>query len=415
MVRNLTLLVGVCGLVMATALVEAGEASAVPQPIASVAASYANALAISDVSAAWELLSSQSRAATTLAQWQEGFLRRPAMRKPPATSLLRAIAAGATPPKVGEVLVRPDEAFIEISGTVQVPQQIVLVKESQGWRVDLAETDRLNSRQAATNFLDILREEANRAAMRSPGQPSLDASYPLLRAMLAPDAANYQAVDAQVTGDRAEVTVAAEIPVNLVVRATRSGAGWAVDFARPLLPVDTAAAEPLKQAAEIADRMKCEEQLGQLARAIQMYAGSSEDMLPDPARWMEQIRPFLPQPSQTHCPSDPAAGVSYAMNHNMAGKRLHQVANPNTTPLLYESAQHGNTPAGTGEGWPAPLRHPEGNLVAFADGSVRPMTQPPSFQVLEGAPGTGRAGVVAPGRARPRPPAGQMQPMMPPG
>jgi len=415
MTRKMVAVAIVWGVLLALGWAAAEAAGGqVPEPIAGVATSYANALAAGNLSQAWDLLSSPSRAATPVVQWQQAFERRPPMRKPPATSLLRAMAASTPPPAVGDVLVAPDEALVEVSGVVQVPQQIVLVKEAVGWRVDLAATDQLNSRRAAADFIEMLREEtaiSQRQGMRAPMQ---EVSYPLLRALLAGEATSYKAIEAQVSGDRAQVTVAAEIPVHLVLRAARSGPGWAVDLTRPVVPIDVSAPDPLQQAVALSERMKCEEQMSQLVRAIQMYATVSEDMVPDPARWFDQVRAFLPAPgpaqAQGHCPSDSVAGISYAMNRNLAGKRLHQIANPGTTPLLYESAGHGGNPAGVGENWPTPLRHPEGNLVAFADGSVRPMTQPPSFQVAEAPPGAVRGGVVLPGRGPGRPPVGQPVP-----
>jgi hypothetical protein len=120
-------------------------------------------------------------------------------------------------------------------------------------------------------------------------------------------------------------------------------------------------------------------------------------MLPDPARWLDQIRPFIQGPATLHCPTDSTPGTSYAMNRNLAGKKLHQIANPALTVMFYESALHGGSPTDLGQSWPEPARHSEGNLVAYADGSVRPVAIKPPFDVKEGSPApTGK--VTLPGR-----------------
>ena len=396
--RNCLLLLTSCGLLVALGAPRAGAArvtgDAIPPEIAAVAADYANALAVANAKGAWDLLSSQSRAEVSAVDWQEVFARRPPARKPPATSLLRAIASADSPPDVGDALVRTNEAFVAVKGTVRISQQYVLVRESVGWRVDLRASDRLNSSQAARDFLDVVSEDT---AASTRTRPSQELSLPLLRVLLAPEAIGYRVVAADLQGDTAHVTAEAEVPVNLVLRVTRSGAGWAVDLARPLLPLDASAPQTVQEAAAVADKMTCEQQLTQLARGIQMYAASSDDMLPDPSRWLDQISPFLPQPDQAHCPEDPAPGVSYAMNRNLAGKRLREIANPTLTVLLYESTLHSQNPADAGESWATPPRHAGGDFVAYADGSVRTVPLKPSFEVKVGAPGAPR--VIMPGRA----------------
>jgi len=361
----------------------AALASAAASAPASVAVEYANALAQGQRAQAYDLLSSQSRAGMTMEQWQSSFEQtRPSIRKPPASAVLRAMATAEPGPKIGDVVVHGDEALVEVSGVIQIPQAVALVKDAGAWKVDLQATDRLNGRQAAANFLDAIRAESEASRTRQ-GQ---EASLPLLQSLLVTEAKSYAATDTNMEGDRAQVTVTATVPVNLVLRANRTGPGWNVDLSRPLVPLDISAPEPLKQAAAMSDRSTCEEQLQALVRAVQMYASSSEDMLPDPSRWLQQIRPFLQGSPALHCPTDPTPGVSYAMNRNLVGKKLHQIANPGLTVMFYESTLHGDNPADKGETWPKPPRHPEGNLVAYADSSVRAVSLKPAFDVKEGPP-----------------------------
>jgi len=171
-------------------------AERVPPDIAEAARTYANALAAGDLKASWDLLSSESRSYVTAPEWDKAFTRRPSVPKPPPNTLLKALATAPAPPAVIDVLVRADEALIHVGGTVRVTQQIVLVRESAGWRVDIAASDRLNSREAGQVFLDAVREETNAAVPLPPGAPSRGPS--LLRALLGPHAKDYHVLEADV-------------------------------------------------------------------------------------------------------------------------------------------------------------------------------------------------------------------------
>ncbi len=368
-------------------------ADSVPPEIAHAAESYANALAAGDLKTSWALLSSGSRAQITAPEWESAFARAPSARKPPQSALLKALGTAPTPPAVIDVLPRADEALVHVGGSVQITRQIVLVREEAGWRVDLLASDRLNSRQAGQIFLDAIREEATAAVPRRAG--TAPASPSLLRALFAPQAKHYRVLQADVEQDRAQVTVAADIPVSLVLRTFRVGPGWTVDLTRPMLAVDPTSSDPLGDAVAAASKATCEDQLRRLARAIQMYAASSDDMFPDPDRWLDQIRPYLPHPPELHCPADPVAGVSYAMNRSLAGKRRRDIGNQGSTPLLFESTLHTQNPADAGESWAHPGRHPGGSLVLFADGSIRGAPKKPSFGVVGAKPLTQRRSVPA--------------------
>lgn len=359
-----------------------GEAASSP---GDAAVAYANALALGNTQRAWQLLSLKSREENDAAQWQTSFERQSPPMKPPTTTVLRALAAAPEAPIISDVLVKPDEAYLELKGTVQVIQHVVVVKEGAGWRIDLAATDAQNSKAAGQLFLDAVREEAlsgQSSRSRTPG------GMPLLQAMLAPQAKNYRVLSVDGDQNRAEVAVVADLPTNLVLRATRSGPGWTVDFSRPLAQVDLSNPAPLKEAAAQANRQTCEEQLRQIASAIQLYSASSDDMLPDPAKWLDQVSIYLPNPPRLHCPEDPKPGISYAMNRNLAGKRRREIANPSAVPLVYESTLHARNASDTGQSYPASAWHDAGNLVLYLDGSVRLTVTKPSFDAPSAPPGS---------------------------
>lgn len=372
---------------------------AVPPAIAATALSYAEALVAGDSAAAWRFLSAKTQSEIDPAQWRSASLQPPSPRPPSSNVLLRAIATAEPPPSIGNVLFRGGKAVVEIKDSIRITQELVLVKEGDRWLVDLTASDELNARAAAEVFLEAVGAESGMPS--GPRQVrTARSSLPMLRAVLAPNAKDYRVLEADVESDRARVTLACDLPVNLLLRAVRVGPGWTIDLTRPVLNIDPTAPNALEMAADEADeadRMDCQDQLRRLGHAFQMYAAASEDILPQASTWVDQMRPFLPPGTSLHCNSDTGEGISYAMNSNLGGKKRGQIANPSSTPLLYESTLHTSNPAGAGEGWPAPAFHAGGNMVLYADGSVRPTPEKPSFAVEEAEAG-------AQTQARPRPP-----------
>jgi hypothetical protein len=365
--------------------------------IAETALAYCNALLASDLTTSWQLLSWRSRSEMSAVEWEESFRTQPRTRTPPASSLLQRLTGGETPAEVGELLLTPKEALAQVSGVVRITQEIVLVKEGDRWLVDLPASDELNVRAAAERFLEAVREDMKGASEARRGGRA-GASMPTLQIMLAPEARDYYVLEADIQGDRAHVTLACDLPVSAVVRAVRLGPGWVVDLSRPVVSVDLTSSDPLRAAMDSAYRATCQEQLQKLSRAFDMYGAASDDRLPDPDRWVEMVRPFMPADLSLHCPADPSPGISYAMNRNLAGKRRSQIARPSATPLLFESTLHTDNPSDTGESWPAPAVHSDGNLVLYVDGSVRPMQRKPLFDVEEGEAVSPAPARAVPGR-----------------
>ncbi len=425
MVRNVLLVLVACAVVAAGVPVWA-QGGAAAQPAAGMeagqaAAAYANAVALGNTTRGWQLLSAKSQNETDAVQWTNAYEQR-SPAKPRPDTVLRALCSAPQPPVVGDQIVRADEAFVEVKGKVPVTQQVVVVKEAAGWRVDLAATDALNAQQAAGLFLKVMREET--IAGNGTGARTSDSADAVLRALLISEAKSFHAVDTTPESPtRATVTLEAEVPLTLVLRATRAGAGWAVDLYRPLAPGDLFSPEPLQDAASAGERQACETQLRLLAQALDTYCARSDDQLPDPEHWYEQLAPYLPPGTSLHCPADAGSGVSYAMNQNLAGKRRWEVADPEATPVFYESSRHGENPADIGQSWPNPARHSTGNYVMFLDKTVKPATSAPLFAVKLLPPGTkppvhrtvGPSPMRMPGAGPLRAPAGRpgMSPMAP--
>lgn len=375
---------------------------AIPPAIAAAALGYGEALVAGDSTAAWSFLSAKTQSEIDPAQWRSASVQPPSPRPPSANVLLRAIATAEPPPSIGNVLFSGGEAVVEINDSIRITQEVVLVKEGDRWLVDLTASDELNARAAAEVFLEAVGAESG-----TPSGPrqvrTARSSLPMLRAVLAPNAKDYRVLEADVESDRARVTLACDLPVNLVLRAVRVGPGWTIDLTRPVVNIDPTAPNALDQAADEANRTVCQDQLRKLGQAFQMYAAASEDILPLASTWVDQMRPFLPAGTSLHCPADTGEGISYAMNSNLAGKKRGQIANPSNTPLIYESTLHTGNPASAGEGWPTPAFHPGGNMVLYADGSVRLTPEKPSFVVTEAEPGARTPVHPRPVRPAPRP------------
>ncbi len=294
-----------CCPVPLSAAVVAGEK--VPPAIAETALGYSKALLDAELATSWELLSSKSRAEITAVEWEESWRLRPTSRPPSAQVLLRALAGAEKPAGAGEVLLTPGEALIEVSENVRITQELVLVKEGDRWLVDLLASDELNARAAAEVFLDAVAAEVKGASAPRPARTP-GAVRPMLQAVFAQQAKDFYVLQADVQGDRARVTLACDLPVSIVLRATRLGAGWTVDLSRPMVSVDPTSADPLHDAVDSARKATCQEQLQKLSRAFEMYAAASDDLLPDPDRWVELVRPFGARDTSLHCPADSALG-----------------------------------------------------------------------------------------------------------
>ena len=373
----------------------------VPPAIAAAALTYSSALVKADMTTAWNLLSSKSRAEITAVEWEKSLRSRPSSRPPSAQSLLKALVGSEQQLQTGEMLVTPDQALVQVTETVRITQELILVKEQDRWLVDLSASDELNARAAAQLFLDAVAADIKGASARRPIR-SLSSSLPTLQALLAPQAKKYHVLQADIERGRARVTLACDVPVSVVLRATRLGPGWVVDLSRPIVTLDPMSADPLRKAMDSTYKSTCQAQLRQLSTVFQMYVAASDDLLPDPSRWVELIRPFAPEDTVLHCPADLAAGITYAMNRNLAGKKRSQIANPSFTPLLFESTLHTDTPSDTGESWPEPALHSDGNLVLYVDGSIRPVKRRPSFAVKEREGGTTVPAQTAPKGRPPR-------------
>jgi len=139
--------------------------------------------------------------------------------------------------------------------------------------------------------------------------------------------------------------------------------------------------------------VSCENNLHQLALAINSYTGDHKDRYPDPDNWPQQIIGYLKTRGVFICPVRTNRGlkkypvklgdmeslsVTFAMNARLKGLSVRDVKKPEETVLLFES--NGEKLSGGPELLPKEMRHEEEKYlvfghpyinVLFADGHVR--------------------------------------------
>jgi hypothetical protein len=136
-----------------------------------------------------------------------------------------------------------------------------------------------------------------------------------------------------------------------------------------LLPVFAGARDSSKNAV-------CMINLRQSSEGMIQYTADHDDRFPPASHWMDLTRQYVDR-DVFRCPvlqdKDPQA-YGYAMDVRMSGKRQADVEILSRTPLLFESILTYRNAHGPFGGFPNPPRHGPTNRVAFADGSVRPLT-----------------------------------------
>lgn len=107
-----------------------------------------------------------------------------------------------------------------------------------------------------------------------------------------------------------------------------------------------------------------------IALAFRMFA-QDYGRLPNAATWMDDVKPYMSNESQAlHCPGD-AHTYSFAMNTEVGGMRLSDIANPGSTVVLYEFSSDSRNASGEP---PSPSVRgllPGGRVYAYADGTAR--------------------------------------------
>lgn len=124
-----------------------------------------------------------------------------------------------------------------------------------------------------------------------------------------------------------------------------------------LFPVFAKSREKARQAA-------CLSTIKQLSLACLQYASDNNNTLPNAATWQQDIQPYLTPGFTWDCPSANRGQQSYEFNSNLSGQSLAAIADPASTPMVYDGG------LGSGSG-----PHAGGWNIGFVDGHTRWMSQ----------------------------------------
>jgi prepilin-type processing-associated H-X9-DG protein len=123
----------------------------------------------------------------------------------------------------------------------------------------------------------------------------------------------------------------------------------------------------------------CLTNLGELARATNLYAADFDDHIPSKA-WNSALTPYLHDRPDYElmfaCPvqrrMDPESS-GYALNSAVAGKQMKSIGTPNTTILIFDSEPTNPGAIASTDQMASPGRHEHGrvNNVVFVDGNVK--------------------------------------------
>jgi len=144
------------------------------------------------------------------------------------------------------------------------------------------------------------------------------------------------------------------------------------------LPIGGAILFPVfSQAKSAAQIQLCSSHLRMLGLGQLIYAGDNDDHLPAADRWMDAIRlyekprPGLRSDSPYRCPAAPPGQYGYAMLAKLSQADTKKVANPASTPLIFDSTDLTWNAVADHPNAPVPSRHPPRNNYFCVDGSLK--------------------------------------------
>lgn len=160
--------------------------------------------------------------------------------------------------------------------------------------------------------------------------------------------------------------------LQVVTVATPSGAAH-IDTLQSVERTDPKQfAQVMARARESAKRAISQSNLKQLSLGIILYEQDHDEIMPDAAKWVDEIMPYVKDKALFHDPSAPASeAYSYAYNRTLSHQSLAALDAPASTVMLFESTAGVKNASDTGLSVPKPGRHRGGTDYAFADGHVK--------------------------------------------
>ncbi|MEA3404054.1 MAG: DUF1559 domain-containing protein [Armatimonadota bacterium] len=135
------------------------------------------------------------------------------------------------------------------------------------------------------------------------------------------------------------------------------------------------------QARGKAQQAACMSNLKQLGLALHMHGDAHDGAIPG-EDWVEATVAYAKNRQIYTCPSRPELPVGYAMNEQLIGMRLDEVADPSRTVWLFESNIGGESPVGGMEAVPAEGVHNGGVNCVFVDGHVKWVTAAQALDLI---------------------------------
>jgi hypothetical protein len=106
---------------------------------------------------------------------------------------------------------------------------------------------------------------------------------------------------------------------------------------------------------------QCEERLRALVEAAKAYAKAHDDRLPKAETWTDDLAPLLRKPggggNPLVCPVVGAGECTYAINRDLAGRKLSELVNHRTLILFYETEPTTRNTSKAGDEYRGPSRH----------------------------------------------------------
>ena len=108
----------------------------------------------------------------------------------------------------------------------------------------------------------------------------------------------------------------------------------------------------------------------QICLAMKIYCDENDGRFPPPDTWPNALAGYIGNDKILTSAFNPEAGRAFAMNSELAGRKIDEIKHPARIVLIFE-AEFGSPPAGGRELLPDQSRGPRGYVVGFVDGHVR--------------------------------------------
>jgi len=141
------------------------------------------------------------------------------------------------------------------------------------------------------------------------------------------------------------------------------------------------AAAALSRTRGRAGQTACLSNIKQICLGLLMYAQDNDARFPTADNWSDAIHPYVKNEAILKCPSSSDLECGYAFNQNLSGKRLADVPRPAETVMVFESTLGKRNATDTGQSWPRPGRHNDGNNVGYVDGHAKWLSKEPDFSL----------------------------------